>query len=107
MSYPKKHSAIVVVGHADAGKSTITARLLFELRCWTERDFEKTRKEAQDLGREVCLFAFHMDKTKDERERGVTIACTTRDCLLDLATHINLVIAQLLMLQVAEILLKI
>merc|ERR1712152_36200 len=30
-------------------------------------------------GKESFLFAFFMDKSKDERARGVTIACTTRE----------------------------
>ena len=35
--------------------------------------------QAQELGKESFLFAFFMDKSKDERARGVTIACTTRE----------------------------
>ena len=79
MSQGKKHLGIVIVGHVDAGKSTTTGRLLFELGGLNERDLEKLKKEAQELGKESFLFAFFMDKNKDERERGVTIACTTRE----------------------------
>jgi elongation factor 1-alpha len=70
---------LVIVGHVDAGKSTTTGHLLFELGGLNERDIEKLRKEAQELGKESFLFAFFMDKSKDERSRGLTISCTTRE----------------------------
>lgn len=37
------------------------------------------RKEADALGKSSFAFAFYMDRQKDERERGVTIACTTKE----------------------------
>ena len=79
MSGGKTHLGIVIVGHVDAGKSTTTGRLLFELGGMSDRDLAKLKKEAQELGKESFLFAFFMDKSKDERARGVTIACTTRE----------------------------
>jgi elongation factor 1-alpha len=79
----KTHLGIVIVGHVDAGKSTTTGRLLFELGGMTERDLDKLRKEAKDLGKESFLFAFFMDKSKEERNRGVTIQCTTREFFTD------------------------
>ena len=79
MSGGKTHLGIVIVGHVDAGKSTTTGRLLFELGGMSDRDLTKLKKEAQELGKESFLFAFFMDKSKDERARGVTIACTTRE----------------------------
>jgi elongation factor 1-alpha len=79
MAEGKTHLGIVIVGHVDAGKSTTTGRLLFELGGMNERDLEKLRKEAKELGKESFLFAFFMDKTADERRRGVTIVCTTRE----------------------------
>ena len=72
-----------MIGHVDAGKSTTTGQLLFQLGGLNERDLEKLRKEAQELGKESFLFAFFMDKSKDERARGVTIACTTREFFTD------------------------
>jgi elongation factor 1-alpha len=79
MSEGKTHLGIVIVGHVDAGKSTTTGRLLFELGGLSQRDLDKLKQEAKNLGKESFLFAFFMDKSKDERERGVTIACTTRE----------------------------
>jgi len=40
---------------------------------------EKLRKEADALGKSSFAFAFYMDRQKDERERGVTIAVTTKE----------------------------
>jgi len=78
-SSEKKHLGIVIVGHVDAGKSTTTGHLLFELGGLSEREMTKLRAEAHALGKESFAFAFFMDKSKDERARGVTIACTTKE----------------------------
>lgn len=83
MSDGKPHLGLVIVGHVDAGKSTTTGRLLFELGGMSERDLAKLKKEAQELGKESFLFAFFMDKGKDERARGVTIQCCTREFFTD------------------------
>eukprot|EP00343_Euplotes_focardii_P007109 CAMPEP_0205822666 /NCGR_PEP_ID=MMETSP0206-20130828/13458_1 /ASSEMBLY_ACC=CAM_ASM_000279 /TAXON_ID=36767 /ORGANISM="Euplotes focardii, Strain TN1" /LENGTH=468 /DNA_ID=CAMNT_0053119121 /DNA_START=62 /DNA_END=1468 /DNA_ORIENTATION=+ len=75
----KTHVSIVICGHVDAGKSTTTGRLIFELGGISERDMEKLRDEAGKLGKASFAFAFYMDRQKDERARGVTIACTTKE----------------------------
>jgi elongation factor 1-alpha len=79
MSGDKTHLSIVVCGHVDAGKSTTTGRLIFELGGIPEREMQKLRDEAKVLGKESFAFAFYMDKSKEERARGVTIACTTKE----------------------------
>jgi len=63
----------------DSGKSTTTGRLIFELGGIPERDMVKLREEAAALGKSSFAFAFFMDRQKEERERGVTIACTTKE----------------------------
>jgi len=75
----KLHVAIVICGHVDAGKSTTTGRLIFELGGIPEREMQKLRDEAKVLGKDSFAFAFYMDRTKEERARGVTIACTTKE----------------------------
>ena len=75
----KEHVSIVICGHVDAGKSTTTGRLIFELGGINERDLEKLKKEAAAMGKSSFAFAFYMDRQKDERERGVTISCTTME----------------------------
>jgi len=75
----KKHLGIVVVGHVDAGKSTTTGHLMFKLGGIDERTLTKLQAEADAVGKGSFAFAFFMDKSKDERARGVTIACTTKE----------------------------
>lgn len=79
MAMGKAHLGIVIVGHVDAGKSTTTGRLLFELGGLSERELDKLKKEAQELGKDSFLFAFFLDRSKEERARGVTINCTTKE----------------------------
>jgi len=83
MSSGKKHVSLVICGHVDAGKSTTTGRLIFELGGIGEREMEKLRAEAKTLGKESFAFAFYMDRSKEERARGVTIACTTKEFYTD------------------------
>merc|ERR1712100_428952 len=75
----KEHLSIVICGHVDSGKSTTTGRLIFELGGIPERELEKLKQEAERLGKASFAFAFYMDRQKEERERGVTIACTTKE----------------------------
>merc|ERR1712099_199372 len=56
---------------------------MFKLGGINERDLEKLKKEAEAQGKASFAFAFFMDKSKDERARGVTIACTTKEFFTD------------------------
>lgn len=82
-SQGKQHVSIVVCGHVDAGKSTTTGRLIFDLGGINEREMEKLRKEADALGKSSFAFAFYMDTQAEERRRGVTIAVTTKEFFTD------------------------
>jgi len=84
MTEGKSHLSIVVCGHVDSGKSTTTGRLLFELGGIPERELEKLKAEADALGKSSFAFAFYMDRQKEERERGVTISCTTKEFFTEL-----------------------
>ena len=75
----KQHVSVVICGHVDSGKSTTTGHLLFELGGISPRDMEKMKKEADEMGKGSFCYAFFMDKTKEERSRGITILCTTKD----------------------------
>jgi len=79
----KPHLSIVICGHVDSGKSTTTGRLLFELGGIPEREMEKLKAEADALGKSSFAFAFYMDRQKEERARGVTISCTTKEFFTD------------------------
>ncbi|GFH31726.1 Tr-type G domain-containing protein, partial [Haematococcus lacustris] len=75
----KQHLSIVICGHVDSGKSTTTGRLIFELGGIPERELAKLKEEADRLGKSSFAFAFYMDTQKEERARGVTISCTTKE----------------------------
>ena len=79
MSEDKQHISLVVCGHVDAGKSTTTGHLIFKLGGINQREMDKLQAEADQQGKSSFAFAYYMDKDKAERERGVTIACTTRE----------------------------
>jgi elongation factor 1-alpha len=79
MTDGKQHVSIVICGHVDAGKSTTTGRLIFELGGIEQREMDKLKAEADAVGKSSFAFAFYMDRQKEERERGVTIACTTKE----------------------------
>lgn len=75
----KQHVSVVVCGHVDSGKSTTTGRLIYDLGGIPEREMAKLREEAEVLGKQSFAFAFYLDRTKEERARGITIACTTKE----------------------------
>jgi elongation factor 1-alpha len=79
----KTHVSVVVAGHVDAGKSSLTGRLLFDLGGINEREMKKLQEEADRLGKSSFAFAFYMDNQKAERERGITIACNTKEFYTD------------------------
>merc|ERR1719387_3284479 len=79
MTDTKKHLSVVICGHVDSGKSTTTGRLLYELKGIPDREMAKLREEAEALNKNSFAFAFFMDRCKEERERGVTIQCTTKE----------------------------
>jgi elongation factor 1-alpha len=69
----KPHLNLVIIGHVDHGKSTMTGHLLYLCGSITEREIQKYEKEAELIGRGSFKFAWVLDKLKEERERGVTI----------------------------------
>jgi len=79
----KAHLSIVVCGHVDAGKSTTTGRLLLDLGGIDDRALEKLKAEAKAQGKDSFFLAFFMDNNKEERERGVTIACNVKEFFTD------------------------
>jgi len=79
MSQPKTHLGVIVCGHVDAGKSTTTGTLLFEMGGLDQRTLDKLQQEADAQGKGSFGFAFYLDNNKEERERGVTINCNTKE----------------------------
>ncbi|KAL0469905.1 P-loop containing nucleoside triphosphate hydrolase protein [Neurospora intermedia] len=73
----KKTASFVVVGHVDAGKSTMMGRLLLDLNVVDQRTVDKLRKEAEKIGKTSFALAWVLDQRHEERSRGVTIDIAT------------------------------
>merc|ERR1712100_237215 len=59
MAEGKTHLSLVVCGHVDAGKSTTTGHLLFELGGISEREMEKLKEKAAQLGKSSFTDKYH------------------------------------------------
>jgi len=75
----KEHLSLVVCGHVDAGKSTTCGHLIFKMGGISEREMTKLQGEAEEKGKSSFGFAYYLDTCKEERERGVTIQCNTKE----------------------------
>jgi len=79
----KQHLSIVVCGHVDAGKSTTCGHLIFKCGGVSEREMTKLQAYAEEKGKSSFGFAYYLDTCKEERERGVTIQCNTKEFFTD------------------------
>ncbi|PIA17537.1 hypothetical protein COEREDRAFT_40890, partial [Coemansia reversa NRRL 1564] len=68
---------LVVVGHVDAGKSTLMGHLLFALGQVKERTMKRFERDAEKIGKGSFAFAWVLDETDEERTRGVTMDVAT------------------------------
>lgn len=68
-SKKKDNANFVVIGHVDAGKSTLMGRLLFEMGVVDDRTMRTYRKEAEKIGKSSFAFAWVLDQTSEERSR--------------------------------------
>ncbi|KAJ1869268.1 hypothetical protein LPJ71_012168, partial [Coemansia sp. S17] len=68
---------LVVVGHVDAGKSTLMGHLLYALGQVNERTMKKFERDAEKIGKGSFAFAWVLDETDEERSRGVTMDIAT------------------------------
>ncbi|XP_069743372.1 HBS1-like protein isoform X2 [Narcine bancroftii] len=64
---------LVVIGHVDAGKSTLMGHLLYLLGNVNKRVMHKYQQESKKAGKASFAFAWVLDETGEERERGVTM----------------------------------
>ena len=76
-SKSKRTVSFVVVGHVDAGKSTMMGRLLLDLKVVDQRTVDRLRKEAETIGKSSFALAWVLDQRSEERSRGVTIDVAT------------------------------
>lgn len=68
---PKLH--LVVLGHVDAGKSTLMGRMLYELGLITDKAVHRTQRDAAAAGKGSFAWAWMLDERPEERARGVTV----------------------------------
>lgn len=74
MSSNKPHLNLIVMGHVDHGKSTLTGHLLFEAGYIDQKTIDNYAKESEKTGAgDTFKYAWVLDTIKEERERGVTI----------------------------------
>ena len=89
--YQFDHLSFVMIGHVDSGKSTICGRLLVDLgdkKALNEHD--KLVKESHEICKESFKYAVHMNRTRNERARGITIIGKTKVLSTDLCEYILL-----------------
>ena len=65
--------SMVVIGHVDAGKSTLMGHLLHQLGFVDKRTMHKFEKLSADMGKASFKYAWVLDNDDVERERGVTM----------------------------------
>ncbi|KAI3406586.2 hypothetical protein KGF56_000718 [Candida oxycetoniae] len=77
-SYCKPHKSFIVIGHVDAGKSTLMGRLLFDFGIVDAKTVNKLVRESERIGKGSFALAWIMDQTQEERSHGVTVdICAT------------------------------
>ncbi|KAJ7667697.1 EF Tu GTP binding domain-containing protein [Mycena polygramma] len=69
----KQRLSLVVIGHVDAGKSTLMGRLLYELGRMDERTRITNERNSTKAGKSSFSWAWGLDGTTEERERGMTM----------------------------------
>ncbi|CAN6838938.1 unnamed protein product [Brassica oleracea] len=64
---------LAIVGHVDSGKSTLSGRLLHLLGRISQKQMHKFEKEAKSQGKGSFAYAWALDESAEERERGITM----------------------------------
>ncbi|XP_011652519.1 HBS1-like protein isoform X5 [Cucumis sativus] len=64
---------LAIVGHVDSGKSTLSGRLLHLLGRVSQKEMHKYEKEAKSMGKGSFAYAWALDESAEERERGITM----------------------------------
>ncbi len=64
---------MVVIGHVDAGKSTLMGQVLVATGLVSAREVRKYEREAREMGKASFYLAWLMDEDGEERVHGVTM----------------------------------
>ncbi|XP_013117019.2 protein HBS1 [Stomoxys calcitrans] len=69
----KHHLHMIVIGHVDAGKSTLMGHLLYDTGNVSQRVMHKYEQESKKMGKQSFVYAWVLDETGEERARGITM----------------------------------
>ncbi|EDV96752.1 HBS1-like protein [Drosophila grimshawi] len=72
-SEQKSHIHMIVIGHVDAGKSTLMGHMLYDTGNVSQRVMHKHEQESKKLGKQSFMYAWVLDETGEERARGITM----------------------------------
>lgn len=64
---------LVVIGHVDAGKSTLMGHLLFLLGFVSKKQLHRYETDSKKIGKASFMYAWVLDETQEERNRGITM----------------------------------
>lgn len=64
---------LVVIGHVDAGKSTLMGRLLCDLGYVSQKTMHRNETDSKKAGKSSFAYAWVLDETDEERSRGITM----------------------------------
>lgn len=64
---------LVVIGHVDAGKSTLMGRLLVDMGYVSQKAMHRNEQDSKKMGKSSFLYAWVLDETEEERSRGITM----------------------------------
>ncbi len=63
----KENLSLIVIGHVDAGKSTLMGHLLYKLGYVNKKLMQKYEHESEKIGKQSFLYAWVLDEVEDER----------------------------------------
>lgn len=69
----KQPASIVFIGHVDAGKSTISGQIIYQMGVVDEREIAKFKAEAKQKDRDSWWLAYVMDNSEEEKQKGKTV----------------------------------
>ncbi|CAG2115496.1 unnamed protein product [Medioppia subpectinata] len=69
----KPNINMVVIGHVDAGKSTLMGHLLYRLGFVSQKAIHRYETDSKKMGKNSFLYAWVLDETQEERSRGITM----------------------------------
>lgn len=69
----KSPMVMIMIGHVDSGKSTISGQILIQSGIINELEVAKLKQEAESKGRAGWWAAYLMDQDEEERDKGITV----------------------------------